>query len=116
MKARLLGHRELAPGTRHFDFEALDWDGVFLPGQFLSLTANLPAGPITRAYSIATPSDFPVSLIAAAGEPAVVTVKKPEAPVMNGAALAEVIDAVCVTVNVKYCTSTPTLFDAVNVR
>ncbi len=55
MKARLLGHRELAPGTRHFDFEALDWDGVFLPGQFLSLTANLPAGPITRAYSIATP-------------------------------------------------------------
>ena len=41
--------------TRHFDFEALDWDGVFIPGQFLSLTAD----DITRAYSIASPPDGP---------------------------------------------------------
>jgi NAD(P)H-flavin reductase len=55
MKAKLLGWRELAPATRHFEFEALDWDGVFIPGQFLSLTAN----EITRAYSIASPPDGP---------------------------------------------------------
>ncbi len=55
MKARLLGWRELGPATRHFDFEAIDWDGVFTPGQFLSLTAN----DITRAYSIASPPDGP---------------------------------------------------------
>ena len=55
MKARLLEWRELGPATRHFDFEALDWDGVFTPGQFLSLTAN----DITRAYSIASPPDGP---------------------------------------------------------
>lgn len=51
MKAILTGWRELGPATRHFEFEARDWDGVFLPGQFLSLTAN----EITRAYSIASP-------------------------------------------------------------
>jgi len=55
VKARLLEWRELAPGTRHFDFEAIDWDGVFVPGQFLSLTATIGSDPITRAYSIATP-------------------------------------------------------------
>ena len=47
----MTGWREIGPGTRHFDFEAIDWDGAFAPGQFLSLTA----GEITRAYSIATP-------------------------------------------------------------
>jgi len=55
VKARLLEWRELGPATRHFDFEALDWDGVFTPGQFLSLTAD----DITRAYSIASPPDGP---------------------------------------------------------
>jgi NAD(P)H-flavin reductase len=55
MKARLIGWRELGPATRHFEFEAIDWDGVFAPGQFLSLTASLPGGEITRAYSIASP-------------------------------------------------------------
>jgi NAD(P)H-flavin reductase len=55
VKARLLEWRELGPATRHFDFEAIDWDGVFTPGQFLSLTAN----DITRAYSIASPPDGP---------------------------------------------------------
>jgi NAD(P)H-flavin reductase len=53
VKARLLEWRELGPATRHFDFEALDWDLVFTPGQFLSLTAD----DITRAYSIASPPD-----------------------------------------------------------
>ncbi|HEY4086724.1 MAG TPA: FAD-binding oxidoreductase [Bryobacteraceae bacterium] len=53
MKARLTGWREIGLGTRHFDFEAVDWDGAFTPGQFLSLTA----GEITRAYSIATPPE-----------------------------------------------------------
>jgi CDP-4-dehydro-6-deoxyglucose reductase len=49
----LTGWREIGPGTRHFDFEAIDWDGAFTPGQFLSLTV----GEITRAYSIASPPD-----------------------------------------------------------
>jgi CDP-4-dehydro-6-deoxyglucose reductase len=56
VKARLTGWRELAPGTRHFEFEAIDWDGTFVPGQFLSLTANIAGDAVTRAYSIATPS------------------------------------------------------------
>jgi NAD(P)H-flavin reductase len=51
VKARLIDWRELGPATRHFEFEAIDWDGVFTPGQFLSLTAK----DITRAYSIASP-------------------------------------------------------------
>jgi NAD(P)H-flavin reductase len=51
VKARLTGWREVGPWTRHFEFEAIDWDGAFTPGQFLSLTS----GEITRAYSIATP-------------------------------------------------------------
>ena len=55
MRARLVEWRELGPATRHFEFEAIDWDGVFTPGQFLSLTAN----DITRAYSIASPPDGP---------------------------------------------------------
>lgn len=53
MTAKLIGWRELGPATRHFEFEAIDWDGCFVPGQFLSLTAN----EITRAYSIASPPD-----------------------------------------------------------
>ena len=57
MKAKLIGWRELGPGTRHFEFEAIDWDGAFTPGQFLSLTASLGTEDITRAYSIATPRD-----------------------------------------------------------
>jgi ferredoxin-NADP reductase len=57
VKARLIDWRELGPTTRHFEFEAIDWDGVFEPGQFLSLTASLGDGEITRAYSIASPPD-----------------------------------------------------------
>jgi ferredoxin-NADP reductase len=58
VKARLTASRELAPGTRHFDFEALDWNAAFVPGQFLSLTANIAGDDITRAYSIAS-APFP---------------------------------------------------------
>jgi ferredoxin-NADP reductase len=68
VKARLIEARELGPGTRHFEFEALDvasdsggpitgWDGAFTPGQFLSLTAQVGGDEITRAYSIASPPE-----------------------------------------------------------
>ena len=57
MTARLIGWRELAPGTRHFEFEALDLDGAFTAGQFLSLTAQVADEEITRAYSIASSPD-----------------------------------------------------------
>lgn len=50
MKARLLESHEIAPNTRHFEFESDDWKPVFEPGQFLSFTWN----EITRAYSIAS--------------------------------------------------------------
>jgi CDP-4-dehydro-6-deoxyglucose reductase len=55
VKARLVESWELGPGTRHFEFESVDWDGVFTPGQFLSLTS----GDTTRAYSIASAPDGP---------------------------------------------------------
>ncbi len=51
MKARLIASREIAPNTRHFEFEPIDWKAAFVPGQFLSLTRD----EITRAYSIASP-------------------------------------------------------------
>lgn len=57
MKARLVGYREIAPNTRHFEFEALDWQAAFVPGQFLSVTADIAGDEITRAYSIASPPD-----------------------------------------------------------
>jgi ferredoxin-NADP reductase len=55
MSAKLVGWRELAPETRHFDFEIPGWDGAFTPGQFVSLTRTTDQGEITRAYSIASP-------------------------------------------------------------
>jgi ferredoxin-NADP reductase len=55
MKARLIEARELAPNTSHFEFEALDWNAAFVPGQFLSLTQRIGEDEITRAYSIASP-------------------------------------------------------------
>jgi ferredoxin-NADP reductase len=57
MKARLIASREIAPNTRHFEFEALDWQAAFVPGQFLSVTAAIGEDEITRAYSIASPPD-----------------------------------------------------------
>lgn len=55
MKARLVASREIAPNTRHFEFEATDWTAAFVPGQFLSLTQQIGEDEITRAYSIASP-------------------------------------------------------------
>jgi CDP-4-dehydro-6-deoxyglucose reductase len=55
MKARLTGSREIAPNTRHFEFEAVDWEAAFVPGQFLSLTRTIGGDEITRAYSVASP-------------------------------------------------------------
>ena len=57
MKARLIESREIAPDTRHFEFEAPDWKAAFVPGQFLSVTATIGEDEITRAYSIASPPD-----------------------------------------------------------
>ncbi len=55
MKARLIQSREIAPLTRHFEFEAPEWNAAFVPGQFLSVTATVNTDEITRAYSIASP-------------------------------------------------------------
>jgi CDP-4-dehydro-6-deoxyglucose reductase len=55
LKARLISSREVAPNTRHFEFEAIDWDCRFVPGQFVSLTQKIAGNSITRAYSIASP-------------------------------------------------------------
>jgi ferredoxin-NADP reductase len=57
MKARLIGSREIAPNTRHFEFEAPDWNAAFVPGQFVSVTASVGEDDITRAYSIVSPPD-----------------------------------------------------------
>jgi ferredoxin-NADP reductase len=57
MKARLTESHEIAPNTRHFEFEAIDWQAAFVPGQFLSITAPVRGEDITRAYSIASPPD-----------------------------------------------------------
>lgn len=57
MKARLVSSREIAPNTRHFEFEATDWTAAFVPGQFLSLSHTFGEDEITRAYSIASPPD-----------------------------------------------------------
>jgi len=55
VKARLVQWREIAPQTRHFEFESEEWEAAFVPGQFLSLTAEIAGDPITRAYSIVSP-------------------------------------------------------------
>jgi ferredoxin-NADP reductase len=55
VQAKLIEWVEIAPGVRHFVFEAprlarLD----FIPGQFVSLTDSVENRAITRAYSIAS--------------------------------------------------------------
>jgi len=54
VKARLIESKEIAPNTRHFEFEPVDWKPAFVPGQFLSLTRQIGEDEITRAYSIAS--------------------------------------------------------------
>ncbi len=57
MKARLIEAREIAPNTRHFEFDSPEWNAAFVPGQFLSVTARIGEDDITRAYSIVSPPD-----------------------------------------------------------
>lgn len=56
MTARLLESREIAPEVRHFVFEVEDGPFSYVPGQFVSLTADINGSPITRAYSFASPA------------------------------------------------------------
>lgn len=54
-RARLHSSREIAPNTRHFIFEIANVNTfAFVPGQFISLVAEINEKPITRAYSIAS--------------------------------------------------------------
>jgi CDP-4-dehydro-6-deoxyglucose reductase len=57
VKAVLVSSREIAPNTRHFEFESAEWKAAFVPGQFLSLTHQFGEDEITRAYSIVSPPD-----------------------------------------------------------
>jgi CDP-4-dehydro-6-deoxyglucose reductase len=58
LKAVLLGSREIAPGTRHFEFGV---EGVerfdFRPGQFVSMHREVEGKRITRAYSLCSVPD-----------------------------------------------------------
>lgn len=55
-RARLIETRELAPETRHFDFEVPEAsEFAFTPGQFISVVHQVEGKQITRAYSIASP-------------------------------------------------------------
>ncbi len=55
MEARLIESREIAPGVRHFEFEALGVDRLeFVPGQFTSFMDVIEGKEITRAYSLAS--------------------------------------------------------------
>ncbi|MGH9645656.1 MAG: ferredoxin--NADP reductase [Bryobacteraceae bacterium] len=55
MEARLITSREIAPGVRHFEFEALGVKRLdFVPGQFTSFTDVVEGKEITRAYSLAS--------------------------------------------------------------
>ncbi len=55
MQAKLIETIELAPGVRHFVFEAEPAGEVrFTPGQFVSLSDRVNGQEITRAYSIAS--------------------------------------------------------------
>jgi NAD(P)H-flavin reductase len=57
MTATLLESREIAPEVRHFVFHVEDAESFpYVAGQFVSFTAEVNGSPITRAYSIASPS------------------------------------------------------------
>lgn len=56
MQAKLIEWTEIAPGVRHFVFEAPQLERLdFIPGQFVPLTDSVNSRAITRAYSIASP-------------------------------------------------------------
>lgn len=53
MRAVLVDSREIAPETRHFEFELPEVDDFdFVPGQFISLVHLVEDKSITRAYSL----------------------------------------------------------------
>ncbi len=55
MQAKLIEAVEIAPGVRHFVFEAPNLPRLdFAPGQFVSLSGAVEGKSITRAYSIAS--------------------------------------------------------------
>jgi CDP-4-dehydro-6-deoxyglucose reductase len=55
MQARLIEWAEIAPGVRHFVFEAPEVARLdFVPGQFVSFSDIVEGKEITRAYSIAS--------------------------------------------------------------
>ncbi len=55
MQARLIEWIEIAPGVRHFVFEAPEIPRLdFVPGQFVSFSDTVDGKEITRAYSIAS--------------------------------------------------------------
>jgi CDP-4-dehydro-6-deoxyglucose reductase len=55
VQAKLIEWEEIAPGVRHFVFEAPQMARLdFIPGQFVSLTDSVESRAITRAYSIAS--------------------------------------------------------------
>jgi ferredoxin-NADP reductase len=55
VQAKLIEWVEIAPGVRHFVFEASQLERLdFVPGQFVSLTDSVESRAITRAYSIAS--------------------------------------------------------------
>ena len=55
MQAKLIEWVEIAPGVRHFVFEAPQLERLeFVPGQFVSLSDSVESRDITRAYSIAS--------------------------------------------------------------
>jgi ferredoxin-NADP reductase len=55
VQAKLISWVEIAPGVRHFVFEAGELQRLdFVPGQFVSLTDSIAGRAITRAYSIAS--------------------------------------------------------------
>ena len=55
MQAKLIEWVEIAPGVRHFVFEAPQLERLeFVPGQFVSLSDTVASRNITRAYSIAS--------------------------------------------------------------
>src|SRR6266542_6148517 len=58
MTAKLLESREIAPEVRHFVFQVEDSPSFsYVPGQFVSFTADVNGSPITRAYSMASPAN-----------------------------------------------------------
>jgi CDP-4-dehydro-6-deoxyglucose reductase len=55
VQAKLIEWVEIAPGVRHFVFEAPELRRLdFVPGQFVSLSDSIAGRVITRAYSIAS--------------------------------------------------------------